>query len=184
MFVKVSNDREYAPMKKTLPLLLLALLFSSPLSADLTTYNNYSAYDSTNSLIWITHSFNRKNWTDATTFASDYSIEGTIDWRLPTKTELLSIVSSTHTPMIDPLIQLGPVKNWAVWSSTTKTASNSNLPSHAYIVFFSDGTSNDISIQNLKPFLLVHDYTTFSYIYLFFGDDQLTFGDDVLIFGP
>jgi len=58
-----------------------------------------------------------RNWTDAVQAAKDCRLLGHDDWRLPTITELLSIVDYERwNPAVDPNVFLGPY-GWT-WSST------------------------------------------------------------------
>ena len=115
--------------------------------------------DTDNDIEWINHTFKRCNWADQTSAASDLTHFDESDWRLPTKAELLTLVSLIPSPKIDPLFKLGKVRNWTCWSSTAVTDKNILRKyvdkSRAYAVFFGNGRSLHMSKRSHKAALYV-----------------------------
>lgn len=144
----------------------LFYLFIPPVFAFEYIQGNHLIADGENNLIWATKPYPPLNQSDAATFASDYIYRGYSNWRLPTKTELLSIVDTTKDPKIDEHFNLGNVANWTCWSSDTFTASRTSLPARAYTVFFGDGLAYNDYVGAYHAFLLVVD-SSFSFTYTF-----------------
>jgi hypothetical protein len=161
-------------------LLLAFFLFLGGAHADYLYPEGY-VFDLSRGLVWPNHTFTAKNWTNATSFADDVDYESLTDWRLPTRTELGYLESSTHTPKILPAFDLGPAKNWSVWTSETFTDSRyvAPLSSRAYLYSFFDNLSYSDTINSHHAFLIVCDVGAF----LFDSDDLylVGHGNQVLI---
>jgi len=79
-------------------------------------------------------------WTGAIDYCEALTLGGHIDWRLPNKKELLSLVDyGTYSPAISSIFQ--NTNPYAYWSSTT----NANGTFVAWIVSFNYGDTNDYS---------------------------------------
>jgi len=148
-------------MKKRTPVIILILLFLSTLAyaTTLVSVGNNIIRDTDGNLEWINHTFTRRSWANQTTAASALVYGGISDWRLPTKTELLTLVSSTDSPQIDPLFNLGPVSKWTCWTSTTAVSGHSVL-TKKYAIFFGDGRAITVPYQSHKSALYVRDYVS------------------------
>jgi len=151
-------------MKKLIYIFLIASIVFFICAAHATTLVRYDTdlvQDTDADLIWIDHPFTSLTWTDQTTAAAASTFSGFTDWRLPTKDELLTLVSSTYNPKIDPLFNLGPVRNWTCWTSTAVTSGSILLKSRdkslAYLVFFGNGKAIYAAKKNRKPALYVRD---------------------------
>lgn len=136
---------------------LICAFASSIYATDLSDVGNNVIRDTDNSLEWINHTFIRRNWTAQTAAVAALTYNGIGDWRLPTKTELLTLVSSTYDPKIDPLFNLGSVANWTCWSSTAAGSGRSVL-TKKYAVFFGNGRALTIPYRSKKAALYVRDY--------------------------
>jgi len=154
----------------TLTLLLLAT--TCVFAATFVDVGNNVIRDTDNDLEWINHTFKRRNWTDQTSAVDDLTYLGISDWRLPTKTELLTVVSSTHDPKIDPLFNLGAVRNWTCWTSTAVIGGRSVL-TKKYAVFFGDGRALTVPAQSHKAALYVRDSTGWKWN----NDNYMTWND-------
>lgn len=146
-------------MKRGLFTALLATLFLVAL-VHATTFVDVGdniVRDTDGGLEWINHTFKRRNWSDQTSAADDLIYLGVSDWRLPTKTELLTLVSSTHDPKVDPLFILGAVANWTCWTSTSASSGRSVL-AKKYAVFFGNGRALKIPLLSQKAALYVRVY--------------------------
>lgn len=78
----------------------------------------------------------KKEWKEAKEYCKNLNYAGYTDWRLPTKTELLSIVDYTrHSPAINKAFKNGK-SDWC-WSSTLYAKGSS----HAWGISFSDGNA-------------------------------------------
>ncbi len=113
--------------------------------------------DTDNGLEWMNHTFTRRNWADQTQAAGTFIYRGRSDWRLPTKTELLLLVSTTYDPKIDPLFYLGSVRNWTNWTSTSASSGRSVL-AKKYAVFFGNGRALTVPSLSQKAALYVRVY--------------------------
>lgn len=154
-------------------------LFISCYAYALTDNEDGTVSDADNSLMWIERPFTAKSWTAATSHASSYSFAGQSDWRLPTLTELQTLIVSTNTPKIDLLIDLGPPANWSIWSSTEITVPSSIFPDQAYLLFFDNGRSFYQSKLSHHAALYVR---ALAFDYLMFTADPILFGADSLYF--
>ena len=148
-------------LKTLLIILSLTFFICTAYATTLIRYDTDLVQDTDGDLIWIDHPFTSLTWTDQTTAAAASTFSGFTDWRLPTKDELLTLVSSTYNPKIDPLFNLGPVRNWTCWTSTAVTSGSilrkSRDKSRAYLVFFGDGKAIHAAKKNHKPALYVRD---------------------------
>lgn len=151
------------PLSKRILLIVVLLLIATLASATtLVSVGNNIIRDTDGNLEWINHTFARKTWSAQTSAASALTYNGISDWRLPTKTELLTLVSSTYDPKIDPLFRLGSVANWTCWTSTAASSGRSVL-TKKYAVFFGDGRAITIPYQSHKAALYVRDFSTAGY---------------------
>lgn len=84
----------------------------------------------------------KKEWKEAKEYCKNLNYAGYTDWRLPTKTELLSIVDYTrHSPAINKAFKNG--KSGWCWSSTLGAWDSSR----AWFVDFSLGYSDSFSLS-------------------------------------
>jgi hypothetical protein len=145
---------------KILKIILFLILIPTLALAELSTFdNNATIFDSDNLIVWTPTPFLPRDFTTATSFASSYTLASHENWRLPTKSELESIIDTTKTPKISPLFNLGPARNWSCWSSDTYTDAHSILSSRAYLISFSSGKFFTAPIRSRYSFLLVSDFT-------------------------
>lgn len=143
---------------------LFVLYITLARATTLVSVGNNIVRDTDGNLEWIDHPFSSRSWTDQTDVADALTYNGTSDWRLPTRTELLTLVNSTHDPKIDPLFHLGNVSNWSCWTSTAVTdrAILRRLidKSRAYFVFFGNGRVNHAPKKSHYPALFVRSFAT------------------------
>lgn len=151
---------------KSIILYTLILIFCTfAVSATtLVSVGNNVIRDTDGNLEWINHPFTSRTWSDQTTAVAALTYNGVNDWRLPTCAELLTLVSSTHSPQIDPLFHLGAVGSWSCWSSEAVT-SNSILRKYsdktrAYLIFFGDGRILHAAKKNYNAALYIRDFST------------------------
>jgi hypothetical protein len=143
-------------------ILLILILTPTLALAELSTFDNSATiFDSDNLIVWTPTPFLPRDFTTATSFASTYTFASHENWRLPTKSELESIIDTTKTPKISPLFNLGPIRNWSCWSSTTYTdlKPHAIFPNQAYIISFSNGKKSHVPLKSHYSFLLVSDFT-------------------------
>jgi hypothetical protein len=109
-----------------------------------------TVYDDQSDLTWMDDSnvsTQTKNWRDALAYCEDLNLTGASDWRLPNRSELLSIVDYTR---YDPSLTMESsdgdstnnngfenVTNYYYWSSTTYAY----LTYNAWMVSFSSGSA-------------------------------------------
>ena len=150
-------------LKTLLIILSLTFFICTAYATTLVRYDTDLVQDTDADLIWIDHPFTSLTWTDQTTAAAASTFSGFTDWRLPTKTELLTLVDTTQSPSIDPLFNLGHVRNWTCWTSTAVTSGSilrkSRDKSRAYLVFFGNGQAIHAAKKNHKVALYVRDTT-------------------------
>ncbi len=72
-------------------------------------------------------------WTEAATYCLDLTLRGYSDWKLPTRTELESILNANNTPTIESAFQ-NTVSN-GFWTSTQINSTS------AYRIDFSNATT-------------------------------------------
>lgn len=89
------------------------------------------------------------NWYDALSAASNSDHAGFNDWRLPTITELLSLVETgCYGPAINTTVFPNPVSTTgSLWSSTTRTA---GAASHAWYWYLSGGVGTETSSKTVR----------------------------------
>ena len=169
-------------------ILSLAFFICTAYATTLVRYDTDLVQDTDADLIWIDHPFTSLTWTDQTTAAAASTFSGFTDWRLPTKDELLTLVSSTYNPKIDPLFNLGPVRNWTCWTSTAVTSGSilrkSRDKSLAYLVFFGNGKAIYAAKKNHKPALYVRDSSGDNYLIDSTGATLLDSGSNILLGAP
>ena len=172
-------------MKKPFIIILILLFAAFASATTLVRYDTDLVQDTDADLIWIDHPFTSLTWTDQTTAAAASTFSGFTDWRLPTKDELLTLVSSTYNPKIDPLFNLGSVRNWTCWTSTAVTSGSilrkSRDKSRAYLVFFGDGKAIHAAKKNHKPALYVRDSSGDNYLIDSTGATLIDSNGDILL---
>lgn len=138
--------------------LLSVTMFAS--ATDFTSVGNSVIRDTDNNLEWTIRPTASRTWAAQTAAAAAATVNGISDWRLPTKTELLTLVVSTNTPKIDAHFHLGPVSNWALWTSSAITVKKyvPALRDRAYFVSFFDGQAFHDSKLSRHAALFVRDY--------------------------
>lgn len=96
---------------------------------------NGTVTDNVSGLMWQQDEAGSADWGDAVNYCNNSTLAGYIDWRLPSKKELMSIVDyESHDPSIDITYFPGTI-SWYYWSSTTYASGWSN----ACFVNFSNG---------------------------------------------
>ena len=172
-------------MKKPFIVILILLFAAFASATTLVRYDTDLVQDTDADLIWIDHPFTSLTWTDQTTAAAASTFSGFTDWRLPTKTELLTLVDTTQSPSIDPLFNLGHVRNWTCWTSTAVTSRSilrkSRDKSRAYLVFFGNGQAIHAAKKNHKPALYVRDSSGNSYLIDSTGATLIDSNGDILL---
>ena len=116
----MATKNAYSQCKSAVVLLILLLL---PISgfADLTNRGDGTVYDDAANLLWQISLRGEKNWADATTEAAAATELVFTDWRLPTLTELRTLVDSTYQPQINPMFNPGRhPRDWTIWTSTIR----------------------------------------------------------------
>lgn len=102
------------------------------------------------SLVWQKEDDNvKRNWYNADTYCTDLTLDGYMDWRMPTKTELDDLNYSSIFSQIEgtPMGQVNGQDVGMYWSSTSYS------PAEAYHVFLTEagaqGRANKSGWQNL-----------------------------------
>lgn len=96
--------------------------------------------DTSTGLMWQQETMSGKNWQAALAYAEGLSLAGYDDWRLPTKTELQTIVDySRYNPAIDTSFFPGTLSSY-YWSSSTPAPNDG----YAWCVHFSTGSVGGI----------------------------------------
>jgi len=112
--------------------LLLLFIIAAIAYAALTDNHDGTIADSTNALLWSKHFDANISYTDASTSADNFQAGGFGDWRLPTQSELETLIDTTGTyyPKINPMFNLGahPIRDWTFWSSTQDPNANDYVP--------------------------------------------------------
>lgn len=174
---------KYTKFYILITLVILLVWTTLVFATNLSDAGNNILRDTDNNLEWINHTFTRRNWTAQTAAVAALTYNGISDWRLPTKTELLTLVSSTYSPQIDPLFNLGSIANWTCWSSTAVT-DRSLLrrwrdKERAYLVFFGNGRALDAPKKTHKAALYVRTFTASGWKWN--NGDYITWNDDTQI---
>lgn len=142
--------------------LLFVIFIFIPLNANCEMIDNgdETLLDTSNMVEWTQHVIRAKRTFDAaTSHAASFEWRGRGEWRLPTKTELESLVDDTYDPEIDPLFDMGPGPAWDCWTSTETTVGSDVLSSKAWFVYFGDGQSFKAPQLTRHSALYVNDTT-------------------------
>ncbi|MHA2047798.1 MAG: Lcl C-terminal domain-containing protein [Candidatus Thorarchaeota archaeon] len=99
--------------------------------------------DYTNNLMWRRGYTHPINYTDAVSEAASDTTGGWSDWRLPTQTELETILDNNYFPRCDPLFNLTNTPGqWDFWSSTRDPDNDAYirfLQDRYMLIFFGNG---------------------------------------------
>ncbi len=117
---------------------MFMVLSISILSADFTRTGEL-VQDTLTNLEWQDENSTKddlKSWQEAISYCEDLSLGGKIDWRLPNKNELITIIDYTkNDPAIDVVFQYTASR--AYWTST----SLEGYYDYAWVVYFYNGYS-------------------------------------------
>lgn len=144
----MATRKAYSKCKSAL-ILLLILLVPICAYAALTDQGNGTVLDDTNNLLWKKAVEGEKSWDDAVAEVAANTDLGYDNWRLPTLTELQTIMSSDYYPQIDPVFSTrDDPREWTLWSSDEIEDDDFVLWDRAYIVFLGDGTNRHVPKEN------------------------------------
>lgn len=86
-------------------------------------------------------------WQEAINYCKALSLDGNVDWKLPNKNELLSIINySKHTPALDSAFQYIDSDKYKYWTSTTSTKDTEN----AFFINMNTGHAGIVDSNNDK----------------------------------
>ena len=129
-------------MKKLL-LILFIVAIPTLAFATLIDNGNGTVSDSSTDVMWTRLYMTGKTYTEATSEASSCTIGGYSDWRLPTQSELESLIDSNYYPQTSPLFNLKvrDPSSWTFWTSSGGGSGESVFATRYLGVYFGDGST-------------------------------------------
>ena len=139
-------------------ILIICIFVAVPARGELLLFQNYNlVLDTTYDLMWLNYPKAARPWDTQTSNAAASTDQGFTDWRLATSTELLYLQDTDNLPQLDSKFQLGPVRNWSLWSSSSASDGSFVLSTRYYVVSFLDSSTFGASSLQYYPTLFVRD---------------------------